>query len=237
MRKLARTLFVVFTSILAHGAEFEMAHGRMPHAPIANQAKGAASGLTDAERALVASSREAIIQTGISEYYFDRHFTLMKAVNQPSDRRVVWKFAINGYETFVSDQLGYYTEKGKRVDVHSVSTTLHATSEITGTISRKAVNQIMQRCIGRFAHPVVEYRAVGNGGARLMLTAESVPTSKARRDEKPEREERERREVKVKNSQDRDVIEEEEEDSPSIVIASIDLETGKCTKGKLQVSP
>ena len=45
--------------------------------------------LTQAERALVAGSRQAITVTGISEAYFDRHISLMKVVNQPGDRRVV----------------------------------------------------------------------------------------------------------------------------------------------------
>jgi hypothetical protein len=114
MRKLAGTLFVVFICILAQSTAFESARGRTTKSSTPKLAQGVAPALTDAERALVASSRKAIIQTGVSESYFDRHFTLMKAVNQPGDRRVVWKFAINGYETFVSDQLGYYTEKGKR---------------------------------------------------------------------------------------------------------------------------
>jgi hypothetical protein len=34
-----------------------------------------------------------------------------------------------------------------------------------------------------------------------------------------------------------DVIEEEEDGGPPIIIGSIDLETGKCTKGQLQVAP
>jgi hypothetical protein len=95
----------------------------------------------------------------------------------------------------------------------------------------------MQRCIGRFAHPSVEYRASGTGRAQLVLTAESVPKSTRRQNERREREERKAREREAKNSQDRDVIEEEDDHFPPIVIASIDLETGKCTKGKLQVSP
>lgn len=239
MRKFAGILFGIFICVMAPSAAFASASAGRMQSPTTKQAKVIAPALTDAERALVASSRQAIIQTGLSESYFDRHFTLMKAVNQSGDRRVVWKFAINGYETYVSDQLGYYTDKGNRVDIHSVATTLQATSEITRTISRKAANQIMQRCIGRFAQTSVEYRASGTGNARLVLTAESVAPSTRRRNERREREEREARERKAKSktSPDRDVIEEEDDGGPPIVIGSIDLETGKCTKGQLRVSP
>jgi hypothetical protein len=188
----------------------------------------------------VTSSRKAIVRTGISESYFDRHFAVIKVVNQPGDRRVVWKFSINEYETTVSDSFGYYTENGKRVDTHSVTAFLKATSEIKRTISKGMANQIMQRCIGRFANPSVEYRSTGSGAARLVLTAEAVPKSARRqKEEEREREEREARErkAKAKTGQDTDVLEEEEKEGPPIVTASVDLENGKCTKGQLLVAP
>jgi hypothetical protein len=166
--------------------------------------------------------------------------TLVKVVNQSGDRRVVWKFSINEYETIVSDQLGYYTENGRRVDTHSVTTTLQATSEIQRTISKRMANQIMQRCIGSFSHSSVEYRASGPGGARLVLTAESVPKS-ARRQKENEREREEKearqRQAKSKSGQNTDVIEREEDGGPPIVVGSVDLQTGKCTKGQLVVAP
>ena len=201
--------------------------------------------LTAEQRALTTSSRRAIVQTGVSEAYFDQHFTLVKVVNQPGDRRIVWKFRVNEYETFVSDVLGFYTKDGKRVDIHSVATTLHTTDEIKKTIPRKTANQFMQRCIGRFKSPTIEYRKSGNGPAELVLSAEAVPRAVARSEskEKREREEREEREARERAArsqrpQDADEIEnEEDEGGPPIFTGSINLQTGKCTKGQLIAGP
>jgi hypothetical protein len=190
--------------------------------------------LTDAERALIAGSRKAIVQTGMSNAYFDRHFTVVQAVNKAGDRRVIWKFSINEYETRVSDVLGYYTQNGKRVDTHSVITTLGTTTDIDHTISRRAANQLMRQCIGNFRNPSIEYRASGSGAAQLLMTAEAIPKSARRKTEEREREERERR--TQSNRAGTDVIESEGHDPP-IITGSIDLQTGKCSKGELVVAP
>jgi hypothetical protein len=192
--------------------------------------------LTDAEKALVAGSREAIVGTGISEKYFDRHFTLVKVVNQPGDRRVIWKLSVNGYETTVSDVLGFYTKDGRRIDTHSVSSTLHRTGDIEKTISRSAANRIMRQCIGTFAHPAIELIAMGNE-ARLVLTAEAARKT-ARHNEKEEREREEReRATQQKAKQGNDVIEREGDAGPPIIVATVDLQSGKCTKGRLMTTP
>src|SRR5205807_1236159 len=180
----------------------------------------------------VAGSRRAIIATGISEPYFDRHFTLAKVVNQPGDRRIVWKFTLNDYNTTVTDVLGYYAQHGKRIDAHSVTTMLGKTSEIATTISQRKANQIMQRCIGSFAHPVVEYRAT-YAGARLLLTAEAIRKPEPRRNEKQEREP-----LKTKSRTDQgEVVEGDNENGAPIIIGTVDLQTGACTKGQLVVAP
>jgi len=193
-----------------------------------------AASLTPAERALVASSRRAIIATGISEAYFDRHFALAKVVNQPGDRRIVWKFSLNEYSTTVTDVLGYYTKDGQRIDTHSVTTTLGKTSDIAATISRRRANQIMQRCIGAFTHPTVEYRAIDSNGARLVFTAEAV--RKSSRDEEKHEREIKQRAAKPKPAQG-DIIEREDEGGAPIIIGTVDLQTGACTKGQLVVAP
>src|SRR5688572_8766504 len=131
--------------------------------------------LNEAERALVAGSRNAIVRSGLSSAYFDRHFTLVQVVNRSGDRRVVWSFSVNEYATTVTDVLGYYTANGKRRDTHSVTATLGATSEIKRTISRKTADRLMQKCVGSFTNPSLEYRASGTGPARLLLTAEAIP--------------------------------------------------------------
>jgi len=51
--------------------------------------------LNEAERALVAGSRNAIVRSGMSSAYFDLHFMLVQVVNRPGDRRVVWTFSVN----------------------------------------------------------------------------------------------------------------------------------------------
>ncbi len=189
--------------------------------------------LTPAERVLVAASRQAIIATGMSEGYFDRHFALAKVVNLPGDRRIVWKFALNEYSTTVTDVLGYYTRNGQRIDTHSVTTTLGKSSNIAATISRSRANRIMQRCIGVFTNPNVEYRAA-SGGARLVFTAEAV--------RKSPREEKEReREIKQRARNAKpppgDTIEAEAEGGAPIIVGTVDLQTGACTKGQLVVAP
>ena len=200
--------------------------------PAGAQSANTPSARNEAERALVAASRSAIVRTGISEGYFDRHFTLVKVINQPGDRRVVWKFSVNEYSTSVSDVLGYYTANGKRIDTHSVTTTLGATSEIKRTISRKSADRIIQRCIGSFTNSSVEYRASGNGPARLLLTAEAVPKLGP-----PQKEEPPKSAPKAQVQTDMDVIREKRKNRPPIIVASIDLESGKCTKGELLAGP
>ena len=192
--------------------------------------------LTDAERAMTTGSRQAIIATGISEKYFDQHFTVVKVVNQSGDRRVVWKFSVNGYETNVSDVLGFYIKDGKHVDTHSVASSLRRTTEIEKTISRSAANRIMRQCIGAFNHPTVEFVTIDKE-ARLVLTAESTQKT-ARHSEKEERE-REAREraATSQNKQSSDVIENEGNNGPPIVTGTVDLQSGKCTKGRLMTTP
>ena len=193
--------------------------------------------MTDAQRLMAAASRKAIMQTGISGGYFDRHFTLVKVINQPGDRRIVWKFVVNEYETTITDVLGYYTENGKRIDTHSVASTLRATAEIKRTISRKTANQIMQRCLGAFTNASVEYRPSASGPARLFLTAESIPKASQRETEiEREREERERA-ARNQNRKDADEIEHEGGNRPPIFTGSVDLQSGKCVKGELISTP
>jgi len=135
--------------------------------------------------------------------------------------------------------LGYYTANGKRLDAHSVTTTLRATSDIIRTISRSKANRIMQQCIGAYRNASVEYRAADARAARLFLTAESVPKMARANEKRREVEEREARgrQSKPKLS-DADVIKDEDEDyGPPIIVGSVDLQTGKCTKGELLVAP
>jgi hypothetical protein len=201
--------------------------------------------LNDSEKSLAEGSREAIVKTGISEAYFDRHFRLVHVVDRPGDRRVVWRFSVGGHEATVSDSVGFYTEGGRRFDTHSVAGTLNSTSDLARTIPRPRAEQIMRRCIGRFTNPQVEYRAHGPAGAAaLLLTAEAlvVPRGGAGR-ERMEREEREREEREERErspgSQQADKAEKEDEGGDRIIVllGAVDLSTGKCTVGRGQAGP
>jgi hypothetical protein len=144
--------------------------------------------LDDGQQALVASSRKAIIATGVTESYFDNHFTLLKVFNQSSDKRVMWKFALNGYEAIINDSIGS-TSAG---NVHSVGRTLGRVTEITKTISRPVALRALKRCIGNYSDPYVEFGQV-NGRAELFL----VGTHKARVKRSAEAEAKEKEQVEA----------------------------------------
>ena len=205
--------------------------------------------LNASEKSLVEGSREAIIKTGLSEAYFDEHFRVARVVDNPGDRRVVWRFSVGGYEAMVSDSIGFYTEGGRRFDTHSVAGVLNTTSDLTRTITRARAQRIMRRCIGKFSNPQVEYRAHGpQGAAALLLTAEAlvVPRATAGHEarERREREERERREREEREwqqstgSPQTDTVEEDEgDDGVVVLLGAVDLLTGKCTVGRGQAGP
>jgi hypothetical protein len=214
------------------------------------QAAPAPKELSAAERSLIEGSRAAMLKTGITESYFDKHFSVARVFDKPGDRRVVWKFSVNGYDATVSDTVGFYTEGGRRFDTHSVADSLPSTSDITRTITRREAETLMRRCIGRFSNPQVEYRAHGaEGSAALLFTAQSVikpKTSMGReareRKERKEREEREQRERARKQTgggHQVDEIEDEggEGDRPVILLGAVDLVTGKCMVGRAQSTP
>src|SRR5947209_2141651 len=111
----------------------------------------AQSRLSEAGEKLARDSKAAIIAQGISEIYFDAHFKVLKVVDAPGDRRIVWRFEVNGHEALVNDTVGYYTDaRGRVFDTHSIAGALPAAHDITRTISRRRAEQLMRACIGRF---------------------------------------------------------------------------------------
>lgn len=229
---MAKLLCILFACVISFGANptaFGFSGHLFEQSTVSNQKEPAGTTLTEDQRALAAGSRRVIVRTGISESYFDRHFKLVRVVNQPGDRRVIWKYSINGYETIVSDVLGFYSESGKRIDVHSVATTLQKTTEIRRTISKSSANQIMRRCIGTFAYPSVEYRWSGSGTARLVMVAEAVRKNAKEPTGKPPEPE-----VRTTNSQDNDIDvirRKKKRDTTTPVFGSVDLQSAKCVKG------
>jgi len=191
--------------------------------------------LSEAQERLARDSRAAIVAQGISAPYFDAHFKLFKVSDAQGDRRVVWRFEVNGHAAFVNDTVGYYTDaRGRLVDTHSVANALPAAHDITRTISRTRAERTMRACIGRFEGGAVVYRAAGlPERAALIFTASSAPR-RTRRESSAERERKEREASAKKGQPPRqtDVIEEGDgEGGEPVYLGAVDLETGRCTKG------
>ena len=198
--------------------------------------------LTPAQKALVEGSRKAIIQTGISDAYFKKHFKLFRVIGTESDRRVMWEFRVNEHHTMVTDAIGYRTEGNQRIAIHSVANSLGKTLEIHRTLSRAAAHKRLRSCIGAFENPAVQYGAI-DGRAELVLSAEakrvdrrSAKELERERERERAREERDRKKA-VAATGDLIESEEEEKEVPPVVIGSINLITGKCTRGVGQVAP
>lgn len=196
--------------------------------------------LTPAEELLVQGSKDAILSTGLSEEYFQRHFKLLKVVNQTADQRVTWQFSINEHNVIINDSIGFYTAGNKRVATHSVAKVLGQTTEIQRTLSRARALKILQSCIGNFENPTVHYGPV-NGRAQLVLVGykRARVESKSEREKERERE-RESREKQKATAAGTDLIESEEEEggkAPPLILGAVNLQTGKCTRGAGLTSP
>lgn len=222
------------TRLLLLAAAFAASFGVGAAAQSANGDEGAAhTRLGKAEQRLVRDSKAAIIAQGISAPYFEEHFKVLSVVNAQGDRRVVWRFEVNGHQALVSDTVGYYTDaRGRIVDTHSIASALPAAHDITHTITRRRAEQLMRACIGPFRGGGVVYRAAGTPlRAALVFTASSVPRRKSRAEREREEREREARR-KQRNTRPTDVIEEEDEGGAPVYLGAIDLETGRCTQGQ-----
>jgi hypothetical protein len=167
-----------------------------------------------ADQELVAASKKAIIETGISEPYFKEHFRLVKVVNEEGDRRVEWRYSLNEYETLLVDDVGYYTSSaGERVDVHSIKNELFSAYDIKRTIPKAKADAELKSCIGKHADALIVYRALkAPGKAKLYLTARAL------------------NEVEEKET-------EREIEGMSFNVGFVDLETGKCTVERGAVTP
>jgi hypothetical protein len=183
------------------------------------------SKLGEEERRLVAGSRAALLSLGLSEGYFDRHFSVAKVVNTAGDRRVVWRFAVGEHAAFVNDSVGYYTDqKGRRVNTHSVAASLGAAREIRRTITRRRAERLMRDCIGPFEGGSVIYRAVGTPPrAALVFSASSAaPAAPAGPNNQT---------PPPAAAGQSDTIRAGGKKPPPPVIGAVDLQTGRCVTG------
>ena len=187
--------------------------------------------LDDAQIALVDGSKQAIIAAGISEPYFNSHFTLVNVFNQPSDRRVIWKFVVNGYEAIINDSIGFTSVGAVKTDIHSVSRNLGRLTEIRKTVTRSHALHALNRCIGSYSEAYVEFGQI-NGRSELFLVGTQTPG--VNRHEPAMGREREEAEKRSDVSSGTDVIENEdgEKQKSPVTIGYINLQTGKCTTGK-----
>jgi len=180
------------------------------------------------------SSRQAIIETGFSEAYFDKHFRISATFDRPGDTRVVWRFSINRYEVVVTDAVGFYIHSQKRVYVHSVKNTLGATHDISRTISKARAEALMKTCLGRHAdEAAVLLKLSPAEKTSLYLTAHSIIRTgpKARSREK---------ELGRTDNQHPEIDQPESEVTKprgQMRIGYINLETGKCTTGLARATP
>lgn len=190
--------------------------------------------LTPEEERLVESSRAAIIETGFSAGYFDAHFEPFRVFNTPGDRRVMWRFRVNEYEVLINDPIGFYTDaRGQRVDTHSVAATLGKTRDIRRTISLRRAERVMKTCIGEHGSASILFQRFGaEGRAALVFTAVSLlPLAAPANASQPAP----AITPDPTTSRRRDGLRPGGKKKPFLVIGTVDLETGRCTKGVAQV--
>ena len=182
-------------------------------------------------------SREAIIETGFSAGYFDQHFRLVETLDKPGDMRVVWRLSINEYAVRVTDALGYYTENQKRIFVHSVRNTLGETRDIARTIPRRRAQALMRTCLGRHAgEATVLMRLSPAEKASLYLTAHSIMGSNRNRVERSRETSSDQR-VNKQNPQVDELEREGIGPRRPMRLGYINLETGKCSRGRAVAMP
>ena len=187
---------------------------------------GQKQGATGADADLVAGSKKAILETGISEQYFGRHFRLARVIAEEGDRRVEWKFSVNDYEVMLVDDVGYHTtEAGERVDVHSVQSELFNAHDIKRTIPKRRARAALKSCIGKYTDAALVFRALkAPGKAGLYLTARAKVEIDGEREGEAEGREEE-------GESGREV------EGVTFNVGYINLESGKCTVEKGQVTP
>jgi len=200
--------------------------GRRPSPPPAAAARPEPPKLGAEERELVRGSRAAVIAAGFSAAYFDQHFELFRVVNLPGDRRVVWRFRAAGHETYLSDSVGSYTdEQGRPRNTHSVASTLGAAHDIRPAVTRRRAERLMRACIGEFEGGAIALQPFGpRARTALVFTAASVPPPVPSAPSPAGREDEDRG----------DHIRQGRRRSPTIYLGAVNLETGRCVKGRAQ---
>lgn len=188
------------------------------------------------EDALVKGSRDAILRAGISPEYFDQHFKLFKVFDSPSDRRVIWRFFVNEYETMVQDSVGISTVGVDRHVTHTVTSILPSMAEIHKTIPRRQAERTLKNCIGNHETPGVELRLDETGKVGLFLTASAMPPSTPGSSQ-PTTSPSTNPDIVAASEQQRDALRPRGKRRDPLVLGAVNLQTGKCIKGLGLVGP
>lgn len=108
---------------------------------------GNETNITDPNYPLVAESKKVVLDFGISEDYFSKHFKLLCAVaDQSSHRQVRWQYTIGEFTTIIYDEIGF----SGSTNIHGINNDLYGLTEIQNVISKADAGQHMQSCIGNF---------------------------------------------------------------------------------------
>ncbi|HVF51492.1 MAG TPA: hypothetical protein VNA19_15500 [Pyrinomonadaceae bacterium] len=171
----------VRTPVRSKRAQAQRRATRKKAAPVAPNIKEAQTPQLSAEASkLVEGSKQAILATGISEPYFRQHFRPVRVVDQPGNRFVEWRYSVNEYETLLTDSVGYTTIEGKRVNIHSIGTSLRSTSDINKTIPKRQARRIIKDCIGQYSDDTIIFQPLRTSQkAALYLTATSATATAA----------------------------------------------------------
>jgi hypothetical protein len=191
----------------------------------------AATAASQDQDELVRTSRAAIINTGFSPEYFDKHFKLVQVVNKPGDLRVIWQFTRDDYQLRLNDSIGFYTAAGgRKTYVHSIGNELGKTRNIGKTISKRAAQSKMRSCLGgKFISESVALMVSPDHKPGLYLMAYSA---KGRSKEDPDRERHEQKQSRPASDRDLPPTESESGGERPVRIGYINLETGKCSQGE-----
>lgn len=214
-----RTLNILLAAALCAAPGLAAGQTSAPSAPPPDAA--GASALDEAARRLVSGSRRAFLAAGFSAPYFDRHFSPFKVVNLPGDRRVVWRFRAGEHEAYVDDSVGFYTDAGgRRVDTHSVASTLAAARDPRPAVTRRRAERLMRACIGEFEGGAVVFQQF-DGRTALVFTAATAPTPAPA--SAP---------AWGEAGAGGDPLRRGGRKGPPVYVGAVDLETGRCIKGR-----
>ncbi len=235
LRCFTAALLLLCAAAVCGGAPAEVSAQTSPARAVAGagemKGRGEASKLSPEEELLVRESKAAIIETGFSERYFDAHFKPIKVHNSPGDRRVVWRFRLDGYEVIINDSIGFYTDaRGRRVDSHMVGAALGRTRDIRRAISFPRAQRAMKACIGEYSPgSILLQRFDADGRVSLVFSAVSLPppAEPASGAGQPP--------PSPAARQLPEGVRPGGKKKPFLGIGSIDLETGRCVKGVAQV--